>query len=186
MALIVEDGTGRPDANSYASVAAADAWNASQLDGASWDMLDVSDKERALITATDVIDSSLDWDGEPAEAFQALQWPRVGARDRGNRPIDRAALPRALPQATAELARVLADRVAAGQSATAVASSAETAVRKVVLGEIEIEMADGAASSSASAAAAAAAQALLPKAVALKLRGLGTLRSGFGSARLVR
>jgi hypothetical protein len=74
MALVVEDGTGLANANSYASVADADAYH--ELRGNSvWTEAADSDKEIALVRATDYIDLS-SFKGEAEEPGQALQFPR--------------------------------------------------------------------------------------------------------------
>ena len=52
MALITEDGTGRADAESYCSVAAADAHHAAR-GAAAWAALTTEAKEQALRRATD-------------------------------------------------------------------------------------------------------------------------------------
>lgn len=77
MSLIVEDGTGLMDSNSYVSVAEADAYF--KLRGvASWAALPEEDKESALVNGTDYI--GLRWSclkGEVLNEFQALAFPRT-------------------------------------------------------------------------------------------------------------
>lgn len=77
MSLIVEDGTGMMDSNSYVSVADADAYF--KLRGImTWDILPESDKESALVNGTDYI--GVRWPcfkGEPLNEFQALPFPRT-------------------------------------------------------------------------------------------------------------
>lgn len=77
MALVVEDGTGLPDANSYVSVADCKAY----LDArgkTSWGLLTLSAQEASLINATDYLDSKYGPDLGGARGFttQALMWPR--------------------------------------------------------------------------------------------------------------
>ena len=78
MTFIVEDGTGKDNAESYISVADADAyitkWHGSMT---AWDGLDESGKQIALRKATRYIDS-FSYMGARTFASQALSWPRVG------------------------------------------------------------------------------------------------------------
>lgn len=75
MPLIVEDGTGRADAESYASEAEATAYFAARANE-DWD--NVEDKEAALRRATDYMLAAYHgrWKGTRAGALQALDWPR--------------------------------------------------------------------------------------------------------------
>lgn len=79
MTLIVEDGTGLNNAESYASVAFADAYFAARMTG-SWDGSN-SHKEMLLRLATDHIDAVYGqrFKGTKGTLSQALQWPRIGA-----------------------------------------------------------------------------------------------------------
>jgi hypothetical protein len=78
MALIVEDGTGRPDAESYCTVAFADEYHAAR-GNAAWAALSPLGKEIALRKATDFMLSNFGsrWVGTRATALQALDWPRA-------------------------------------------------------------------------------------------------------------
>src|SRR3990167_1017081 len=75
MALVVEDGTGLANANSYISVADADTYFADR-NNTDWD--NVEEKEAALILATDYMVSMyrLRWKGYKVLTTQALDWPR--------------------------------------------------------------------------------------------------------------
>ena len=78
MTIIVENGTGLSNAESYASVAFADAYFAARMTG-SWDSSD-SHKEMLLRVATEHIDAFYGqrFKGTRGSITQALQWPRVG------------------------------------------------------------------------------------------------------------
>lgn len=78
MTLIVEDGTGLSNAESYASVAFADAYFAARM-SSSWDS-STSHKEMLLRLATDHIDAVYGQrlKGTKGTLSQALQWPRIG------------------------------------------------------------------------------------------------------------
>jgi hypothetical protein len=77
MTLIVEDGTGLPNAESYASVASADAQMAA-LGITIWSGLVTEEKEQALRRATQYMEQAyrLRWHGYRTTNVQALSWPR--------------------------------------------------------------------------------------------------------------
>lgn len=107
MAFVVEDGTGKNNANSYASVADADAYFADRAVGA-W-AGDESVKQAALIKATDYLDARFGarFIGEKASAEQALEWPRAGAGFLDSEvpvKLERACFEYAVRALTAELA----------------------------------------------------------------------------------
>lgn len=78
MALIVEDGTGLADAESYISVSDADTWHANRGNTA-WAAFDTTKKEQLLRTATDYMALYAGaWVGRRVTATQALDWPRIG------------------------------------------------------------------------------------------------------------
>lgn len=77
MAFVVETGAGVPNANSYASVSAADGYVADR-GIAGWTPLTNSVKEQALIKATDYLEATYRdaWKGNRITATQSLSWPR--------------------------------------------------------------------------------------------------------------
>lgn len=78
MALIVEDGTGKTDSESYASVAQADDYHAKR-NNVLWADLSLPEKEAALRKATDYIEQTYygRFAGYRNREFQALDWPRA-------------------------------------------------------------------------------------------------------------
>lgn len=102
MALTVEDGTGKADAESYCAVADADAYHAA-LGQAAWAALSDAAKEQALRKATTFVDWRFRFSGTKRTAEQALAWPRVGASDYGWL-VDDATIPAKLQRAVAEAA----------------------------------------------------------------------------------
>lgn len=79
MALIVETGAGVPNANSYASVAVADARRSARFDDTdAWLNADSDAKARWLVAATDFITQQyrLLWAGYRVSPSQYLDWPR--------------------------------------------------------------------------------------------------------------
>lgn len=77
MALIVEDGTGLANADSYVSVADADIY-ASAMGHFAWTdvAVTVEQKEVALRRATQYIDAEYTFRGSVLDPDQALEWPR--------------------------------------------------------------------------------------------------------------
>lgn len=83
MALIVEDGTGKADAESYCSLAFADAY-ATAMGYSSWGALSSDDRESALRRSTGYMLAVYAgrWSGSRVFADQALDWPRIGVQQR--------------------------------------------------------------------------------------------------------
>jgi len=77
MSLIVENGTGMANAESYSSVAEADTYFANR-GNETWTDLDSVQKEIALRKATDYMlqNYRLSWKGARVNSIQALDWPR--------------------------------------------------------------------------------------------------------------
>jgi len=116
LTLIKEDGTGKADANSYASVAEGDAYHDGHLYATAWTAATTANKEKALVFATRLIDAEFRFKGSKANSTQALQWPREECRDPdGTDDLASDAVPTAVVQATCEMARELLvkDRTAA-------------------------------------------------------------------------
>lgn len=108
MAVVVEDGTGLANANSYASEADADTYT-SERGIASWAALAPGDKSSALIRATDYL-KAYTWKGVRAVSTQALDWPRRYVYDGEGTLVASNVVPAALKKACIELAH----RAAAG------------------------------------------------------------------------
>jgi hypothetical protein len=79
--LVKEDGTGKVDANAYASVADGDAYHEAHLYASAWTAATTGYKEKALVFATRLIDAECHFNGVRAHETQALQWPREGCHD---------------------------------------------------------------------------------------------------------
>jgi hypothetical protein len=101
MTLIVEDGTGLPNAESYVSVAEADTYFTS-LGNPAW-AADTAAKEVALRKATQYLDDTYQWKGKLVSDTQALGWPRTGVYDSEGRDISDS-VPVKLKKAAFELA----------------------------------------------------------------------------------
>lgn len=73
--MIVEDGTGMTDSDSYVSVVFADNYFSSR-GITEWNNLETEQKEQALIKGTDYVDNSFKWYGTKLNAEQSLRFPR--------------------------------------------------------------------------------------------------------------
>jgi len=100
VALIVEDGTGRSDAESYISTIYARAYHAARGNVA-WEALTVAEMEEALRKATDYMVSEyrFRWIGQRINTTQALDWPRYSIPD-----INNSTIPEEVKKACAEFA----------------------------------------------------------------------------------
>jgi hypothetical protein len=128
LVLIKEDGTGRADANSYATAADCDGYHDGHLYAAAWTGATQARKEAALVMASRLIDSQFQFNGFRAHNGQALQWPREKCPDpdegllsvsvlgwANDNFVEPDLVPSAVVQATCEMARelLIADRTAA-------------------------------------------------------------------------
>jgi hypothetical protein len=106
MALIVEDGSGKSDAESYLSVADADTYFTNRGGNATWTAASTANKEAALRIATQYLDAAYSgrWRGIHKLGTQRLAWPRAYVEDDDGYAIDSDDLPRNLEEATAEAA----------------------------------------------------------------------------------
>lgn len=102
--MIVEDGTGLANANSYVTVAYADDYLES-MGVTDWQPLQQPKKEVLLVKATDYVDNTYRWRGRKLTQEQALQFPREGVVDDDGNEV--AGIPRALKQAVCMCASVL-------------------------------------------------------------------------------
>lgn len=112
MAIVVEDGTGRSDAESYITVADADARHAA-LGNTAWTGVDAV-KESALRQATEYMEGAFRsrWKGTRLYRAQALSWPRYGAIVDGY-DIESTVVPTEVANACADLAlKALSDTLA--------------------------------------------------------------------------
>lgn len=111
MALTVEDGSGKTDADSYLAVADADTYLTANYLAANtkliaWDAATTAPQEIALRQATQYVDIRYDgnWRGLKFTTTQALAWPRTLAVDNEGDYFDTDEIPQQLKDAIAELA----------------------------------------------------------------------------------
>lgn len=105
MAFIVEDGTAKEDATSYATVAFADDYFTDRGNTV-WVALSNTDKQISLVKATDYIDKRFrrDFVGYAKSKEQSLAWPRRDACDVNGWYLNADELPDNLLKAVAEYA----------------------------------------------------------------------------------
>ena len=128
LTLIKEDGSGKPDANSYVAVTDADAYFEGHMYAGVWSGAADDEKAVVLVMATRLIDSLYQFNGFRAHAEQALQWPRERCPDPdasfvslsvlgwvGDNFVEPDLVPAPVARATCEMARelLIADRTAA-------------------------------------------------------------------------
>lgn len=136
MALVATPGAA--DANSYLTVAEADAYFETRLQATRWtSIVDDVVKETALIMATRVIDSRICFTGVAATGTQALAWPRAGMFNRNGFAIGEDVVPQALKDATAELAYMLL-----ASDVTLESDAAVQGISRIKAGPVDISFRD--------------------------------------------
>lgn len=95
---------GGTSANSYVTLAEADAYWADHYHSSAWDALADDDKNKLLIMATRNLDNWVIWEGSRSDEEQALRLPRYGMTDCDNYQIDGDVIPTNVKYATHELA----------------------------------------------------------------------------------
>lgn len=75
MTIIVEDGTGMPNAETFVSVTNADAYHVA-MNNPAWALATTAEKESALRKAAQYIDTQYKFRGCVLIESQALSWPR--------------------------------------------------------------------------------------------------------------
>jgi hypothetical protein len=104
--LIVEDGTGLSNANTYLSEADADTYWVDHGNNTTWSAATATQKQEALIIATQYMDANYNtrWLGTKDSQTQSLAWPRSGVVDYDGYLLSNNELPQAVQDATAEAA----------------------------------------------------------------------------------
>lgn len=106
--IVKEDGTGLANANSYATLAEAEAYleNTGRSAEGNWLTADTKGKNSALIQATDYLDQIFRtrYKGQQLTSEQRLQWPRCGVYDDRGILVAEADIPEAVGNAAIEYA----------------------------------------------------------------------------------
>lgn len=105
-----------PEANSYVTVEAADAYFENRLDAAVWtNITDTAIKEKALMSATLRLEQE-QWDFYPTTQSQALAWPRTGVVTPDGVSLSPYEVPRNVQYATFELALAMLSSTSLGET----------------------------------------------------------------------
>ncbi len=106
MAVVIVATPGAANANSYCTLAEADAYHEGHSYSGTWTDGTTDQKNRALVTATALLDEWYEWADWPESETQALQWPRGSVMDILYMSVlSGGVIPQKLKDATAELAR---------------------------------------------------------------------------------
>ena len=138
MPLIVEDGTGKPDADSYVSLAIAKKYHADR-GSTVWGGAHDAEQEAALRRATTLIDARYHtiWPGVRTNGRnQALDWPRTNAMDSSGYLFAGNEIPREIMLATLEAA------VQEISAAAAFAGNIEQRIKSESVGQISVTYVD--------------------------------------------
>jgi hypothetical protein len=105
----------------YQDLAQANAYFATVINGATWSAASSGDRNRALVTATNVFDRT-SWQGDPTEPIdkdqppaaltQPIAWPRTGLVDRDGVSLDETEVPRDIEYGNLEYALALIEDAA--------------------------------------------------------------------------
>ena len=132
MALIVEDGTGKPDAESY-----ADAATFAEYAGLFGRTIPATEAEQeALLRRAALQMNTLGWKGSRAVAGQALAWPRTGVM-RDDQFVSSTSIPREIEQGQ----MALAFEILAMEAKQAEAETASGPVKREKVDVLEVEYA---------------------------------------------
>ena len=114
MTLSIIATAGAVDANSYCTLAEAETYFEGRSHKTDWSAAITADKNIALVWATSVLDSVMNWYGWAMSETQALRWPRSGLSSPDGWTISSVDIPHFLKRATAEFAMhlIAADRLA--------------------------------------------------------------------------
>lgn len=133
MALIVEDGTGKGDANSYASIAEIEAYFSQHLYATAWDAATTPQKEASAIMAARWLTVAIKWDGyRVSSILQSLSWPRYEAWTLDHKYIASDIVPTEVKNAQAELSQGFLE-------SNVVADPDDYGIKKVKVDTIEVE-----------------------------------------------
>ena len=192
LTLIKEDGTGKVDANSYASVADGDAYFEGHLYATAWTAATSGTKAAALVMATRLVDSQFQFNGYRAHETQALQWPRERCPDPDRNAVTSSLqspvlssfvpndeVPKSVSEAVCEMARelLIVDRTAAPPGEGISSTQTSTASH---------DSAGGSSSQSSTTYSKEDTRPIVSRVAQAMLAKYGALIQGGGSVRLVR
>jgi len=100
MALVIEDGSGKTNAQTYYSSASVGSY-CSQMGYTSWASLATTSQEQAILRGMAYIES-FDYKGTKGSSNQSLEWPRSNAKDKNGYSIASNTIPLKMKKAVAE------------------------------------------------------------------------------------
>lgn len=125
---------GGASANSYVTVAEADAYFATSFGRTAWGSASAANKEIVLIESTRLLDLLVSWKGYVKSDTQALRWPRTYVPNIDGRYISDSIVPKDVKNAVFELAYSLLSN--GGFQAS------ENELAKVKVGPVSIDFSD--------------------------------------------
>lgn len=126
--LVIEDGSGKPDAECYSAISVTDAYWASREDEV-WSKATVPAKRAAKLKAADYLNFGYRWRGQPLKYDQAGAWPRTGVVDANGFAVAHNVVPEQIKRAEHILAReALTVDISSQTEATSVVKSESVTV----------------------------------------------------------
>ena len=129
--MIVENGTGVPDSNSYVGIPYVENYLMGERLA---QFNELEDKDAVIITATQLVDISYEWSGKRKTLEQGLAWPRTGVELDG---FTVEGVPAAVKKATCE-----AVWLAMTEGSLFSTESDKTVVRERVEGAVDVSYAN--------------------------------------------
>ncbi len=120
--MVVETGAGLANANSFASLVEAEAYFDGHPSYTTWQAVEPTAKEAALMTATRYLCRAVRWLGSISVSTQALAWPRAYVYDREGRAISSTTVPQQVKDAVCELALAMRTKLDPGSGLRLVTS----------------------------------------------------------------
>jgi len=93
---------GASDANSYVTLAEANAYFADRVHSSAWGLF--PEKENVLMSSSQMLDWYMNWKGKKATTTQSMQFPRTGVVRPDGTEVDSTIIPTEVKVATYELA----------------------------------------------------------------------------------
>lgn len=167
--MVVEDGTGLSNANSYVTTTEAEDYLSvkSATAFALWDA--ELEQENYLMWATRLLDQRANFQGSKSVSTSALRWPRTGVRDRDGISLAYDEIPPAIKAAVIEIAFNLVSKAV---DPSAPAADPTGALKRVKADVVEVEYVQGSATPGSD---------YFPFGINEILSGLGSISTGTGS-----
>lgn len=166
--LVVEDGTGLTNANSYVTIAESiDFLSLNVNSAAYWEDLDDEIKIQVLIMASSYLDQYVDWYGNKTVETSGLRWPRENVKDLDGILIADNIVPTQVKRATCDFAISLSKEDRFAESETLGISEMKVDVIELKFDKTDVKYP-------------------FPSTVSGWLRGLGRISFGSRSVKVVR